>query len=236
MAWVRIHDAALTHPKIVGFFDPRRPFDLWVWGLSYSQAHLTDGVLPAEALPRGCGKAATRLVLRGLWDALETGGYRIHDFLDWNDSRETIRAKREGARNRLQSYREKRVSSLTSETLLARSGVVSSSSGSSEKGSGEKPSADLSERAGRLREELYPAWYAKYRNGARLRLIASNLEYQDALTLVQTWDDATLEKLARIVLTTDDPFISGTDRGFRIFALKASWADNRLKQAESGAA
>jgi hypothetical protein len=41
-----------------------------------------------------------------------------------------------------------------------------------------------------------------------------------------------LEKLAKIVLTTDDPFIAGTDRSFKIFALKASWADDRLRQWE----
>ncbi len=44
-----------------------------------------------------------------------------------------------------------------------------------------------------------------------------------------TWDDARIEKLAKIILTTDDPFVAGTDRSFRIFALKASWADDRLR-------
>lgn len=95
---------------------------------------------------------------------------------------------------------------------------------------------ELTARAGRLRQELYPAWFAKYRQGAKLLLVASPLEFQDALTLVETWDDARLEKLARIVLTTDDSWISGTDRSFKIFVKKASWADDRLRQAESGAA
>ena len=94
-------------------------------------------------------------------------------------------------------------------------------------------SGSLEERAGRLREELYPDWYAKYRHGARLRLIANSLEFQDAMSLVRVWDDARIEKLARIVLTTDDPWIANTDRGFKIFALKASWADDRLKAWEA---
>lgn len=98
----------------------------------------------------------------------------------------------------------------------------------------------LEERAGKLREELYPAWYAKYRHGAKLRvpLIANTLEFQDALSIVQTWDDETIEKLARIFLTTDEPWISGTDRGFRIFASKTTWAHDRLKawEAERGIA
>ena len=38
--------------------------------------------------------------------------------------------------------------------------------------------------------------------------------------------------LAVLVLTTDDPFIAKTDRGFKIFAMKASWADDKLTQWE----
>ena len=90
---------------------------------------------------------------------------------------------------------------------------------------------ELGDRARELLEH-YGEWYREERHGARLRLIQNALTFQDALTLVETWDDARLEKLARLVLTTDDPFISGTDRGFKIFALKASWADNLLRAWE----
>lgn len=106
----------------------------------------------------------------------------------------------------------------------------------SEKGSGEKPAAvDVAERGAALIQH-YAAWYSQYRNGARLRLVGSPLEFGDACSLCETWDDQRLEKLAKIVLTTNDDFIAGTDRSFKIFALKASWADDRLRQAESGAA
>jgi len=63
-------------------------------------------------------------------------------------------------------------------------------------------------------------------------LIGNSLEFQDACSLVAEWDDARLEKLAILVLTTDDPFIAGTDRSFKIFAIKASWADDKLKAWE----
>jgi hypothetical protein len=89
-------------------------------------------------------------------------------------------------------------------------------------------------RAGELLRN-YQRWYAEERNGARLRLIGNSLEFQEALGVVSTWaDDARLERLARIVLKTDDEFIAKTDRSFKIFALKASWADNRLREAERG--
>lgn len=90
---------------------------------------------------------------------------------------------------------------------------------------------DIGDRARELLEH-YPEWFQRWRNGARTRVIHNTLEFQDACDLCRHWDDARLPKLAKIVLTTDDPYISGTDRGFKIFAMKASWADDRLRQWE----
>jgi hypothetical protein len=104
MAWVRLHDGALSHPKVIGIFDPRDPFHLWVWGMSYSQLHLTDGWLPAEALPRGTAKASAVLLERGLWEPAEAG-FTIHDFLDWNDSKELVVKKRTEAKERMRNVR-----------------------------------------------------------------------------------------------------------------------------------
>ena len=89
----------------------------------------------------------------------------------------------------------------------------------------------LGDRARELLES-YPVWYAAERHGARLPILGGSLQFQEALTLCRTWDDARLEKLARVVLTTDDDYVSRTDRGWKIFTLKASWADDRLRQWE----
>lgn len=102
-------------------------------------------------------------------------------------------------------------------------------------GSEKKGGDEIAQRAGALLER-YADWYALHRNGARLRLLRNALEFQEACSLCGLWDDARLEKLARIVLTTDDPYVAGTDRSFKIFAMKASWADDRLRQAEQGVA
>lgn len=231
MAWVRIHDGAMTHPKILPLSD--KAFRLWIWGLSYSQQHLTDGWLPFACLPDRLKRVSGELLIAQLWESDEKG-YRVHDYLDWNDSRELVTKKREEARARMSKSRDRSKevrlppSERSSHELLRRVGVGTSGS-FPEKGSGEKPSGNTVEsRAGRLREELYPQWYSQHRHGARLRIIANSLEWQDAITLCQTWDDARLEKLAKIILTTDDDWISRTDRGFKIFALKATWADERL--------
>lgn len=104
MSWVRIDDAAMTHPKIVGLSD--KAFRLWVWGLAYCQQHLTDGFLPRAAMPPSSSRTAVSLVLARLWDAEESGDHRVHDYLDWNDSREYVDSVRQLAKARMVLVRD----------------------------------------------------------------------------------------------------------------------------------
>ena len=89
----------------------------------------------------------------------------------------------------------------------------------------------LDRRAGHLVERYAELFYL-HRKGARYHS-RIHLDFMKAQELVRTWtDDARLEKLAIIILDTDDEWISRTDRGFAIFAAKATWADDRLKAWE----
>jgi uncharacterized protein YdaU (DUF1376 family) len=90
---------------------------------------------------------------------------------------------------------------------------------------------DVGDRARDLLE-AYPRWYAEERHNARLPLLGGPLQYAEAVKLCETWDDARLEKLARLVLSTNDEFIAKTDRGWKIFVMKSSWADNLLREWE----
>jgi hypothetical protein len=94
-----------------------------------------------------------------------------------------------------------------------------------------KGNSAVADRAGALLE-AYRAWFTELRAGARLLLTASPLDWSKACDLCALWDDPTLEKLARIFLTTDDEWISHTGREFSVFALKASWCDGRLREWE----
>jgi len=243
MAWVRIHDAAMTHPKILRLSD--KAFRLWVWGLTYAQQHLTDGFLPALAIPGAFVKSIKDLVTVALWESVETG-YQIHDYLDWNDSRATVTKKRTEAKDRMTAARNRSLpvraneqanTVRTSPEVLR--GLVSTSSGSSlERESERKPppmngttDPELAARAGDFCER-YAELYFKHRRGARY-LPRPALDYTKACELCQVWDNDRLERLAVVFLKCEEPFAMSGSRTIGQFAAMASWADDRLREAEA---
>lgn len=252
MAWIRLSDNYVDHPKFQALSDGS--FRLWHEAMAFCRRHQSDGFFSFSVMKgfRYYTKGREKQLAtphepgaRPLWSLVPGGGYKVHDYLEWNLSKEEEANEKTGAAARMRKFRAKpesgdgvRYGVTPSVTLPVTNALVPDmdrdKSTSSEKE--EKKNDDLGERAGTLLQELYPAWYAKYRRGARLRLVSNTLAFHDALSVVTTWDDARIEKLARIVLTTDEPFIASTDRSFRIFAMKASWADDRLTEAESGAA
>jgi hypothetical protein len=245
LAWIRLSDNYIDNPKISALNDGA--FRLWHEGMAYARRHQTDGLIPFAAMRKfGAYTTSREKQLAApyteganpLWLLIPKTGYRVHDYLDWNPSREEENEKREEAKARMRDKRSHivRANNLrTSLDVLDRdrkgSGVLP------EKGSGEKPARvvtaeDLGDRA-RWLLESYPVWFQQERGGARLRILFNTLQFQEALSICETWsEDARLEKLARLVLTTDDEFIARTDRGWKIFVMKASWADDRLRQWE----
>lgn len=235
MAWVRIHDGALTHPKLVGLSD--KAFRLWVWGLCYCQMHLTNGVIPAAAVPRPM-QTAEMLIVAKLWDARAEGGFHVHDYLDWNDSRELVTKKRTEAKERMANARQRSSPekfARTSPEVLRRVGleeVPNTKELTKDRAKDSLLDRAITERAGTLLER-YDVLYSEHRRGARHRARPS-LDWQEACDLCRIWpSDARLEKLAVIFLTTDDPWISSTDRSFMLFAKKVTWCDDRLTVWES---
>jgi general stress protein YciG len=107
LAWVKIDDHFAEHPKIA----TAGPLAGWlhVCALCYCNRHLTDGFIPArivgtladftgindeangEAKPK---QLASTLLHVGLWEEAD-GGYRIHDYLEYNPSRDEVLATRE---------------------------------------------------------------------------------------------------------------------------------------------
>jgi hypothetical protein len=104
--WVKIDNGLPDHPKVIGLSDAA--FRLYVTGICYSSRFLTDGNLPEAALRRlGGAEAAQELVKAGLL-AETSGGAQIASYGEYQQSKETVEAKKEANRKRVTRYREKR--------------------------------------------------------------------------------------------------------------------------------
>lgn len=93
MTWARLEDTFPDHPKVMALSDAA--FRQHVSAICYASRFNTDGEINHLALKaiRGSRSIATQLVRAGVWD--ETAdGWSIHDFLDYNPSREEAAAKR----------------------------------------------------------------------------------------------------------------------------------------------
>lgn len=249
MAWARIDENAMDHPKIGNL--PDGAFRLWVQGLAHCQKYLTDGYISDGALRLLRAYSPKRkavLIEAGLWEESETG-IRVHDYLDWNDSREHVTAARKYARERMTRLRgSSRGSSrdVRANTERSSHGVTqptprtSTPRTSTERertpaaqppkplSPGDNPA--LSERAGRFLER-YADLYQKHRKGARY-LGKPAIDFQEALQLVKTWeDDERLDKIATVFLTTDHRFAEEGSRTVGQLRALASWCDGRLREA-----
>lgn len=110
MTWVRLDDLFDEHPKVR--MAGQSAAWMYVAGLCYSSRHLTNGLIPSAALA-GLGqfpgtkakKLAATLVEVGLWEK-DPQGYRIHDYLKWNRSREQVENERQAAKDRMTKLRK----------------------------------------------------------------------------------------------------------------------------------
>lgn len=105
MTWVRIEENWHGHPKMLGA--GLAAMGLYTWGLSYSSHYLTDGFIPKNALPGlvGTKPAAKALEVFGVWEPVP-GGWRIHDYLDYNPSKAQVEAQRAADKERKQAERK----------------------------------------------------------------------------------------------------------------------------------
>ena len=93
MTWVYLDDQYPEHPKVDGLSDGA--FRLHTAAICYSNRLRTNGVVTADRIPRLMPKFRAsyiqELVDRLLWHELGDGAaYELHDYLDWNRSREQI--------------------------------------------------------------------------------------------------------------------------------------------------
>src|SRR3990167_9477394 len=96
MPWAKLDDGLYDHPKLDSLGAHRLPgVGLWVLSISWSCRYLTDGFIPTDRISRlgGTVDLADELVRVGLYERCD-GGYRIHDWADYQPTRDTVLRKR----------------------------------------------------------------------------------------------------------------------------------------------
>lgn len=106
MSWVKVDDKAWSHPKLVGLHP--NALRLWLFGLCWCNQHETDGHIPLGVLGLLGGKArdAEALVKAGLWYA-DDMGWEVHQYLNYQPSKEQLDAKRNATAARVTAHRER---------------------------------------------------------------------------------------------------------------------------------
>lgn len=100
MSWAKIDDQFYLNPKNDTI--SRDEQDLYLAGLVYCNGQLTDGFIPdgkiallavwAKLPIEANAQALACLLVEHCYWERSTGGYTVHDFLDWNMSREEVLA------------------------------------------------------------------------------------------------------------------------------------------------
>ena len=110
MPWFKVDDSLHSHPKWIAASPHARA--LWVTAGSWCAAHLTDGHVPKHMLTLfgARPKDAAELVRLGLWveaDDEPEGGWRFHDWDQYQPSAASVMAERAAARERQRRARER---------------------------------------------------------------------------------------------------------------------------------
>lgn len=114
MRYARIEENAMDHPKFIAI--NAGAWRMWCEGNTYCQRQLTDGFIPATAVKgfRYYSAGALKQLLEALvpskgplWERVE-GGYRMHDYLDWNDAAAKVLKARKDAKDRLDRWKAER--------------------------------------------------------------------------------------------------------------------------------
>lgn len=114
MAWIRLDDDYIYHPKFTVL--SAQAFRLWHEGMAYCRKMLTDGLIPRAAMKtfRYTGRSAVAELttpigdgIAPLWEPHDIG-FKVHDYLVWNRSREQELKDREDAKDRAHVSRTNR--------------------------------------------------------------------------------------------------------------------------------
>lgn len=103
MPWFKVDDQTTFHPKVLRAGNAA--FGAWVRMGAYCGAQLTDGFIPDQV----AHMIATKKELDKMIDVellhVVGGGFQIHDYLDFQPSREQVLSERQATRERVSRHR-----------------------------------------------------------------------------------------------------------------------------------
>ena len=110
MPWVKLDDRFPSHRKVALLSD--RAFRLHVSAICWCAENLTDGHISDRELTlvahvRGVKATAKQLEDAGVWDRVDDG-WVIHDYLDYNPSRDQVLAERKKNAARQEAFRRRK--------------------------------------------------------------------------------------------------------------------------------
>lgn len=115
MTWVRLDDRFPSHPKVLGLSDGA--FRVHVSAICYAAEYETNGVISSVLVRQNKWQRRIKeLVEARLWDPVD-GGFVIHDYLEYNPSREQVTATREATRQRQQRFRRREGNAVTNASV-----------------------------------------------------------------------------------------------------------------------
>ncbi|MGD9886183.1 MAG: hypothetical protein AB7U95_39440 [Reyranella sp.] len=109
MSWVRIDDAMPDSLKIAPLSDAA--FRAYVTSICYCARSLSDGFVPTKKAKEFAGRprVVQELADAGLWEspppATSSDGFVVHDYLQYNPTRNAVLSEREAAKKRMQRVR-----------------------------------------------------------------------------------------------------------------------------------
>lgn len=242
--WAKYEVGFINHPKFRAI--NANAIALWLEGKNYADEKHTDGLLPiyevklwrffskktVEMLTTSCGpKPGAECDYRPLWEVVPGFGFRMHDYLAHNDSRDVvlqrkadIEAERARDRQRKAEAREARRQKMSARTSAGHPPDFRRTSAEIQAVSGESPTLDrrqiqsttpqppsggllvaddIAEQAGDFLRR-YPVVYATAKNNASYHVREAR-DFPIAIDLVSRWPDVEyLCKMLELFLRKQD--------------------------------
>jgi hypothetical protein len=239
MPFGRLHEEAASDNKLLNLSNAA--WRMWGMGLIYCQRNLTDGFIPDDALQfwgikgGGLKKVAEELCRSmvpgkaAVW-AVVAGGFQVHDYLQWNDSKQDILDKRAATAARITKWREREAERKAAAETLAKQNALLARVNASRNAFANEPDVDVVRGRGTYKEKgvaekidaptavveaFRVGWRTAY--GYDSSLLISPLEF---MKLEQQTTNCPLPRLLKAVaayFATTDPFVRKAKHPFPLF-------------------